>query len=389
MVIFVSTKLKRVKRERIDELTYIRGIAALGILIIHATGAFVVNSPFGSKAMYGGIFLNQFFRFGSPIFMMISGLVIFYNYRSREEFDAPRFFKKKIRFILLPYIIWTLVYFFYDVFYFDLEITTEMVRKLGKDIILGEGYSHLYFIFLIFQFYILVPIFLRFLPENMEKRPLRTVGISFLLQLLVMVYGYYFKLVRETGFIASFNSYYWKTVLAWHYYFILGGTIGVHYHRIMDFIEENIGKLALAFILVTVLYVGHPYLTVIREGSLNSYGKFGSARPHTMIYATVTMPVLMYIGKSMLGGYDLVRKFGTYSFGVYFSHPLVLNEIKRLLFRHTNIFGYGRISSLVLVCILGVILTYLFVAIIAMLPIRKLLIGNIPKFKFSLSRKEE
>ena len=72
------------KRERIEELFYIRAIAALGILIIHVTGSFAVSSEYGSKAMYLGIFLNQFFRFGSPVFMMVSGLVLFYNYRSIE-----------------------------------------------------------------------------------------------------------------------------------------------------------------------------------------------------------------------------------------------------------------------------------------------------------------
>ncbi len=49
------------KRKRIKELYYIRAIAAMGILIIHATGGFAVNSEYGSKAMYLGIFLNQFF----------------------------------------------------------------------------------------------------------------------------------------------------------------------------------------------------------------------------------------------------------------------------------------------------------------------------------------
>lgn len=101
------------KGKRIQELYYIRAIAAIGILIIHATGSFAVRSDFGTRAMYLGIFLNQFFRFGSPVFMMISGLVIFYNYRSMDEFDTGRFLKKKIKFILVPYSIWSALYFLY------------------------------------------------------------------------------------------------------------------------------------------------------------------------------------------------------------------------------------------------------------------------------------
>lgn len=380
---------KRVRRERIDELVYIRAIAALGILIIHATGGFVVNSEFGSKAMFGGIFLNQFFRFGSPIFMMISGLVIFYNYRSRDGFDAPRFFKKKITYILIPYLIWSITYFLYDVFYFDLQITREMLLKLRTDIFTGGAYSHLYFIFLIFQFYLLVPLLLRFLPQQMEKRPFVVVGISFVLQLIVLLYGYYFRSRFNTGFMVTFNAYYWKTVIAWQYYFVLGGTIGVHYKKVSQFIEDNIKKILMIFLVVTVFYVGQPYVRAIANGNLDGYGKFGSIRPQTMVYATATMPVLIYITKRMLGSFNILKNFGTYSFGIYFSHPLILNEIKRVLFKYNQIFGYGRITSLFIITGLAVVLTYVFVALVGILPFRKIIIGNIPKYKLTLFRKED
>lgn len=385
----MGNEVKRVKRERLDELVYIRAIAALGILIIHATGGFVVYSDFGSKAMLGGIFLNQFFRFGSPIFMMISGLVIFYNYRSREEFNARRFFKKKIQFILIPYIIWSLIYFFYNMNFYNLAWTQDSMGELINKLLLGGAYSHLYFIFLIFQFYLLVPLFLRFLPKNMEKRPFTVVGISFILQLIVLIYGYYFKNKLNIGFMATFNQIYWKTVVSWQYYFILGGTIGVHYQKISDFIEKHIRKLVGVFLLIAVFYVGQVYLDAFTNGNLDNYDRFGSIRPQTMIFATFTMPILIYIAKRMKGKFKLVQNFGMYSFGVYFSHPLVLSEIKKILFKYPSIFGYGRITSLVFITFLAIVLTYLFVAIIAILPIRKLLIGNIPKYKLTVFRKGE
>ncbi len=49
------------RRKEIKELYYIRAIAAMGILILHATAGFVSYSEFGSRAMYLAIFLNQFF----------------------------------------------------------------------------------------------------------------------------------------------------------------------------------------------------------------------------------------------------------------------------------------------------------------------------------------
>ncbi len=54
-------EIKMARRKEIKELYYIRAIAAMGILILHATAGFVTYSEFGSRAMYLAIFLNQFF----------------------------------------------------------------------------------------------------------------------------------------------------------------------------------------------------------------------------------------------------------------------------------------------------------------------------------------
>jgi len=170
------------RRKEIKELYYIRAIAAMGILIIHASGSFAVYSEYGSKAMYLGIFLNQFFRFGSPIFMMVSGLVLFYNYRSIDEFDIKKFYKKKFKFILIPYIIWSTIYFIYTSYINGLSITGRRLIGLGRGILLGESFSHLYFIFLIFQFYIILPLLIKYLAKPMEEKPFRVFTLFFIFQ---------------------------------------------------------------------------------------------------------------------------------------------------------------------------------------------------------------
>ena len=91
------------KRQQIMELYYMRAIAAFGIFTIHAAGGFALYSEFNSKVMILSTFLNQFFRFGTPVFMMISGFVLFYNYRTPKEFDSKRFYKKKAVYLIIPY----------------------------------------------------------------------------------------------------------------------------------------------------------------------------------------------------------------------------------------------------------------------------------------------
>lgn len=135
------------KRQKILELDYMRAIAAFGIYAIHATGGFVMYSEFNSNAMRLGMFINQFFRFGTPVFMMISGLVLFYNYRVPEEFDAKKFYKKKVVYLLLPYLIWSLGYFLFKTYFYHIPLEEKWISKLISDIFFGRIFSHLYFIF--------------------------------------------------------------------------------------------------------------------------------------------------------------------------------------------------------------------------------------------------
>ena len=382
----LERKFIMAKRERIEELFYIRAIAALGILVIHATGSFAVLSEYGSKAMYLGVFLNQFFRFGSPVFMMVSGLVLFYNYRSLDEFDAARFYKKKLKYIFLPYVIWSTIYFLYSHYISGVPLSGEG-KVLLRGILFGESYSHLYFIFLIFQFYILVPLILKYLIKPMKEKPVRVFLIFVIIQGTILIYQYYLKNYDATGIARLFNKYYWKTVFGWSAYFITGGLIGLHYKKVVDYIENNIKGIVVAYIIVTILYVGQVYMSIYSNQGRDYYGKFGSIRPHTMVYAFFTMAILIYITRKIAMKDNFLTRnlkdFGTYSFGVYFIHPLILGEIKlKLMSAFPQTIGYSRLTSLVLITGLGIIITYLVVLLIGSTSIRGLLIGKIPKYKW-------
>lgn len=375
-----------VKRKHIQELYYIRAIAALGILIIHATGSFAVYSEFNSKAMYLGIFANQFFRFGSPIFMMISGLVLFYNYRSMEEFNAKDFYKKKLLYIIVPYIIWSIIYFTYKNFGKALIFNKEGIVMLIKEILRGSSFSHLYFITLILQFYIILPLFIKFLIKPMKKKPIKLFVSLFILQAIILVYGRYFRDFSATGLLGFFNIYYWKSIFGWFFYFLVGGILGIHYDKIVEFINNNIRPIFLFYIVTTFFYLGQVYYSIWKNSGRDFYDNFGSIRPETLIYAICTMPILIWITRKMVGKFPIAKTFGTYSLGIYFAHPIILEMIKLKIFgRYPNIFGYSRLTSMFTLVTLGIVLTFIFVLIIGSLKYRGLLLGKIPRF--SLKKK--
>ena len=164
----------------------------------------------------------------------------------------------------------------------------------------------------------------------------------------------------------------------------------MHYHRFVDFVEKNIKGIFIGYIVSTILYIGQVYYNIWLNGGRDYYGKIGSIRPHTMIYALFTMPILIWITRKMVGRHAGLKDFGTYSFGVYFSHPLILEEIKRqLMGNFPNHIGYSRLSSLILICGLGLGITFIFVLLIGTLESRWLFIGKVPKYVPRSRRKEE
>lgn len=354
--------------------------------MIHLSGVFAVSSLYGSRAMHLGIFINQFFRFGTPVFMMISGFVLFYNYRNFKEFDFKRFYAKKFKFILIPYLLWSAFYYIIPRYKILLNLGNVNLIEFVKIIVLGNAYPHLYFIFLIFQFYLLYPLFLKYFIKPMEKKPLSFYAICLIAQSIILIYEFSFKAYSKYGILNFFNNYYWKSAFGWFYYFLTGGLIALHYKKITVFIENNIYKIIPIYLLSAVLYIGEIYLSIWKEGGRELYERYGSIRPMTMVYSTISMFILIWIGRKIHKNTNIckqiIRICGVYSLGIYFLHPFVLEFIKvKIISMFPSYLGYSRISTLLFLMIVGWSFTVAFVLLLSKLKLRMFIIGKVPKYE--------
>lgn len=101
-----------VKRERIDETNIIRGIACLAVVLVHITAGPVTTLKAGSIHSIIFTLLNRGSRFTTPTFIFLSGLTLFYSYEARD-FKYCNFLKKRFKATLIPYGIWSVIYFLY------------------------------------------------------------------------------------------------------------------------------------------------------------------------------------------------------------------------------------------------------------------------------------
>lgn len=372
------------RKPHLYELYYIRAIAALGIFIIHGSGGFALYSPFNSKAMHIGILLNQFFRFGTPVFMIISGLVLFYNYSDKAKFNTVMFFKKKIIYVVIPYILWSVGYVLFRTYMYSLSVDKDMIITALRNLLNGKNFPHLYFIILIIQFYLLFPIMLRTIVKLMKNKPLKFLAALLIVQLSILCYGFYFTGQHTNTIISWIKSNYYMTLFGWFFYFLFGGTIALHYNRIVNGINSYIKIIIPLYVISTAVFIGEVYWNILRTGGRDYYEKFSSIRPINIFYSIMTLALLIWITtriKEKAGlGYRTLKFVGTYSFGVYFVHPMVLEYIKIRMFQYFPlVIGYGRVVSIIVVLVCGIAITLGLCYLIGLSTVRWLLLGKVPQ----------
>lgn len=195
----------KAKGARILWLDLLRVFACGCVVMLHSIGGYINNTGmYGTRSWYLCIGLNEVVRVGVPLFLMMSGYLLL---RSEKSADIGAFYKKRLGRILLPFIVWDIVYFLY--YHLTSGTTVSVGELLGELINNGSAY-HLWFIYTLFAIYLVTP-FLRMIIRSCSVEQLLWlfVLIAFpgtirpFLNTLLPVYIYLFEPIAE-GYIAYF-----------------------------------------------------------------------------------------------------------------------------------------------------------------------------------------
>ncbi|HHV60670.1 MAG TPA: acyltransferase family protein [Clostridiaceae bacterium] len=92
---------------RIKALDYIRVIATLAVIAIHVSSTYTLSNDIA-------YIINQSMRFAIPVFFILSGAAIFYSHYEKGRINYMVFVRKRFVKIVVPFILWTLIYLIYD-----------------------------------------------------------------------------------------------------------------------------------------------------------------------------------------------------------------------------------------------------------------------------------
>ncbi|WP_161598841.1 acyltransferase [Bacillus mesophilum] len=353
-------------KKEILSVYYLRVFAMLFVVFVHTTAQYRHLFTVDSIQHQFYHFMNNFVRVEVGIFIMLVGIVFFYIYRNKSftPKELYQYGKKRVIFILVPYIIWSLIYEMEQLY---LGTRVFSIPNIWENILSGGSKYQLHFIYLVVQFYLLLPFMIMIVKKShLLKKYLWLIGIilEFFFFMMRMNYGWdNFRFVNSLGA------------------FLLGGWIGLHYDEIKaKMTKKKMCTFAILFLAcsISVIYIRYQNSFIEQIAIPDS------------VYKLLVMG--FYVGGSFFFFY-MSERFSTafsetttkrfknvasYSFGFYLLHPLVLYQVMNLL--PTRGTGLSFHIMIPLQYIITVILCYLIIWLAhSYLPYASFLFGKLPK----------
>lgn len=302
-------------KRKITEISVFEFFLCMFVILIHLLSEGVDTFP---KWSFWSVLFSSLTRltsFAVPGFVFTSAIKLFYKYDTVKRFPYGRFLFDRVKKICVPYVIAITLY--YVVFVWVLKMYQFRWDQLLHFILTGDISAQFYFVILIIQFYLLMPIW--FLFSRFSNRVFGSILIvlSFAITILFRMYFPYTASIHKI-----FPSY----LIFW----IIGMYVGLHYEGFETFIQKNKIPIYLGWLITAI---GHCVLSYMQFGGLITY-KFA---PFLVVFFCFFSIFGFYSYARELTisleqrGKGLLTSISQASYDIYLNHCLIIIVASRFL----------------------------------------------------------
>lgn len=319
--------------QRIKAIEFIRGLAMLGVLGIHA-GAYSLDNPHVNIHLFA--LLEIISRFSVPIFFFVSAFGLFFHHNIDEKFNYSEFMRRRLRTVLIPYITWSCLYMMhYTLIYKDTTIWSPVV--FIKFLLFGLASYQLYFLVILLWFYALMPLWRRF-ACFIIKAPVRNLGILLFLQIIFNYYSCYIVKSDFSNHLLNIAVQYRLSYIVFHYIFIfmLGAVFALKYEYLRSKLYTY-KKAVYSFFAISLLGILANYYYLLYfahytpEQAVNTVQQLS---PPGIIYtlaAALFFFILFSSDRLPSPLSSILDILGKYSYPIYLVHPFAMFYIAKFL----------------------------------------------------------
>ncbi len=326
--------MKKTAGLRLPELSLMNSLFCLFVIFIHISGSTMISFSPGSIGHL--VFFIPWWIASVAVygFIFLSGLKLCLNIQN--PFQLGRFYWKRAKAILFPYMIWVLIYYIVSIIQNNAPFSFS---ALGNAFLTGNITSHLYFIIIILQFYLLAPLW-HWCVQKIHP----AIAMPIVLCLTCISW------LRLNPTLQAFNLppflYSDRFFLTYLFFWLGGCYVGAHYQAFKKGIQAHPLLCSVAFLIATALdlfvsctnTVGTRYLPLNNE-------------THLLFLMTAILFFYMLCLKCRrLYEFKGVALLDRSSFAIYLSHIFIMNLLAEgfiYLFKIQNILLAFAIRGLI------------------------------------------
>ncbi|MDR3560266.1 MAG: acyltransferase [Negativicutes bacterium] len=312
--------------KRITAIEHIRGLAMLGVVGIH-TGAYSLTNPEVNIHLFAA--LEIFTRFTVPIFFFVSAFGLFRQYPPDNPLDYGRYFVRRARTVLIPYLVWSLLYMARQSWLTD-DWWQWSPPYIYEHFLFGLASYQLYFLVILLWFYLLMPLWRAMLPRLLEK-PVQGLTLLLILQIAFNYYSSYHIHPATDNYYLRLALQHRLSYLPLHYLFIFlfGGVCALRFSDLIDFVDRHRQGVNYFFILTLGGMLGCYYWLLFFADyvPVQAVDTIHQLSPIGVLYtlAATLFLVARFTRREPTGAAALLLgSLSRYSYPVYLVHPLIM-----------------------------------------------------------------
>lgn len=331
-------------------LDVLRVLSIFAVILIHQTTTTLQVLNHNIETLNFALFLNQTARFAVPMLFLISGFVLELN--NKSNFSYTIYLKKRASRILLPYVLWSIVYFtIWQGLHLEKLFSIEFLTRLFN----GTSAYHLYFVPTLIIFYLLFPFLHKFI--EVIKNPFFMLSI-FLIQLIISFYNYYFQTIPLQEDL--------RVALLTFSLFIIGIGSAHHKDAILKAAQKYIKFLIpLVFLFIIGIFTHVQQISTLQNTTRYIYNQYG---PLNYFYTLILALVIAYLFAKRTVFKRSIIYLSKISFFIFFIHVIILQFLWQNILINLDNSIYSSFAFDILVLILTSLICILIASVVHKIP---------------------
>ncbi len=301
-------------RGHLWQIDVVRLLAFSAVIAVHSIA--FTEQP-GNRPAAAAMMLLQF---GREVFFSLTGFVLIYSTAGRA-LKLGSFWRKRILYVAVPYVAWSAIYYAYSVL--GPAHASPSPATFGTDLLYAGAEYHLYFLLVTIQLYLAFPLIRRFVQRTADRAVpvLLAVGVANLGWFAALQYLPY----PRSGVGLWFFQHAYELLPTYSVYVLAGCYAAAHLESVQRMFETRSRQLLTVAFAATVAALGvyAAQLPFMAPRAANDVLQPG------MVLSCLAATIAVYaVGSRWAAGprrhQALIETLSDASFGVYLSHPFVL-----------------------------------------------------------------